>query len=129
MLSIAFFVLLSGDIMALDFPQFPGSPSTPSNTPAEVLIFSCKNANTGSNTTGNSSCSSSGSNSSSCSSGSGGSNTHNAINSWEMTADRPSLKTVLNDPTTTCSEAVQAAGVSNCNQSGGDILTFFTCKI
>lgn len=128
--SFALFILLSSDAMALDFPSatLPGFGGT-SSSPAAVLIFSCKNTSTGTNTSGNSSCSSSGGSSSSCSSGSGTTASHSSIAAWEMTADRPALKTILNDINTTCSDAVEAAGAANCIPSGGDILTIYTCKI
>jgi len=126
--SVALFTLLSSNVMAFDFPStsLPGTGGTSTeNTPAEVVIFTCINANTGTNTSTNSSCSSSGS--SSCSSTP--TTSQSSIKAWEMTGDHPALKTVLNGASTTCSEAVEAAGVTNCNTSGGDTLTIYTCKL
>lgn len=128
--SIALFILLSSDVMAFDFPSTtpPGTGGTSTgSTSADVVIFSCANANTGTNTSSNSSCSSSGGSSNSCSSSS--TPTHGSIKAWEMTGNHQAIKAVLNDSNTTCSEAVQAVGAANCTASGGDIITIYTCKI
>jgi hypothetical protein len=119
----ALFMLLSSDIMALTIPGFPSSGGGSTPAPAGVLIFTCKNTSTDTS----SSCSSSGGSGSSCSSGTGSaaaSRSH--IVSWESTSDEPlTLKNLLNDLNTTCSEAVEAVGIANCTPSGE---TVYTCR-
>ena len=131
--SAAFCCLISSDIMALQLPDFGGGGSggtQPTTTaPQDVLVLTCRNAriNTAGSSSG-SSCSSSGSTSSSCSSSSTPSTLPSELLSWEMTADNSSLQDKLN-AAANCTEAVQAVGVSNCEASGGNDITVYTCKV
>lgn len=130
--SAAFCCLISSDIMALQLPDFGGGGSTQPTTTAsqDVLVLTCRNAriNTAGSSTG-SSCSTSGSTSSSCSSSSTPSTLPSELLSWEMTTtDNSTLQDKLN-AAANCTEAVQAAGVSNCEASGGNDITVYTCKI
>lgn len=130
-INIALLLMLPITTMAFDFPTttIPGMNTGTPTTPAAVLIFSCNNIGAETITSGNSSCSSSGGSSSSCSSSSVPNLAQSKIIAWEMTADRPALQAILNDVNTTCSEAVEAAGFNNCESSGGDTKTVYTCKL
>ena len=123
-------ILMSGNIMAFDFPTQPGSGGSTGGTTGSgngTLIFYCLINDIGNSMSesGSSSCSNTGGTSSSCSSNNTSGNTSSAVIAFEMTTPKQDLESVLLNANT-CAEAVKAAG--NCTSSGGDTKIIYTCK-
>lgn len=125
--SAAFCCLMSSDIMALTLPGFGGGSQT-TTTSQEVLILTCRNNLSNTVSSGESSCSSSGSTGSTCSSGSTTSTLSSSVLNWETTSTDQDLHEKLNSAGN-CSEAVKAVGASDCQPSGGNEYTIYTCSV